>query len=189
MKFDEIVKERKSVRSFKPKKVEVGDLLEAIDCAIQGPFAGNLNNLKFLIIENEKTIREISKLANQTWIDEAPALIIVCSDESHLIDQYMERGKDYSRQQAGAAINTILLRLADLGLGSCWVGAFKYEIMKQILKIPDHIHIEAVIPVGYEKGKTKKARKQELETVLRWESWFTFKRPPKLSKEAPIYKA
>jgi len=188
MKFDEIIKERRSVRSFKSKKVDFGDLLAAIDSAIQGPFAGNLNNLKFLIIENEKTIKEISKLASQTWINESPALIVVCSDETHLINQYMERGKDYSRQQAGAVIETIMLKLTELGLGSCWVGAFKYEIMKQILKIPDHIHIEAVIPVGYEKGKAKKARKQELETVLRWENWNVYKRPT-FSKEAPIYKA
>ena len=54
MKFDDVVKERKSVRSFKPKRVAFGDLLEAIDCAMQGPFAGNMENLKFIIIEDEK---------------------------------------------------------------------------------------------------------------------------------------
>lgn len=187
MDFDKVIEERRSVRKFKPKRVKFGDIPEAIDCAIKGPFAGNINNLKFLIIENEKTIKTIAKHTNQTWINEAPALILVCADETHLINQYGERGKDYSRQQAGAAINTLILKLTEIGINSCWVGSFSYEIIKEILKIPDHIHIEAIIPVGYEKGKAKKPRKQELETVLRWENWNTYKRPT-IFKEAPMYK-
>jgi len=77
--------------------------------------------------------------------------------------------------------------LTDLGINSCWVGAFDYEIMKEILKIPQNIHIEAIIPVGYEKGKAKRERKQELETAIRWEDYKTLKRPS-LFEEAPVYK-
>lgn len=187
MKFDEVVEERHSARSFKPKRVAFGDILEAINAALKGPFAGNHNNLKFLIIEDEKTIKDVAKQASQTWINEAPALIVVCSDETQLVHQYLERGKDYAKQQAGAAISTIMLKLTAMGIQSCWVGSFNYEILKQLLKIPDQIHIEAIIPVGYEKGKAKKPRKQELETVLRWEHWNNYKRPS-LFKEAPIYK-
>jgi nitroreductase len=187
MKFDDLVKERKSIRSFKNKTVAFGDILEAIDCALQGPFAGNTNNIKFVIVEEPKTIKQLAKHANQTWVNESSCVIVVCSDETNLTNQYGERGKDYSRQQAGAAIDTILLKLTDLGIGSCWVGALSYDLVKQILKIPDHIHIEAMIPVGYEKGKAKKPRKQEIETVLRWENWKTFKRPAIFS-EAPVYK-
>ena len=187
MRFDELVKERKSVRSFKPKKVAFGDILEAIDSALQGPFAGNLNNMKFIVVEDEKTVLQLAKLANQTWINEAPSLIVVCSDDTHLLNQYGERGRDYARQQAGAVIQTILLKLTELGLGSCWVGSLPYEIAKEVLKIPDQIHIEAIIPVGYEKGKAKKPRKHTLETVLKWENWTTLKRPT-VFKEPPLRK-
>ena len=187
MDFDRAVKERKSVRSFKPKGVKFGDILEAIDAALQGPFAGNLNNLKFVIIEDENTIRDMAKHTNQAWINEAPALIIVCSDDTHLGNQYFERGKDFSRQQAGAAISTILLKLADLGIGSCWVGSFSYEIIKEKLQIPMHIHIEAIIPVGYEKGAAKKPRKHALDSVLRWENWNNYRRPS-LFQEPPMHK-
>jgi nitroreductase len=187
MKFDELIKERKSVRSFKNKTVAFGDILEAIDCAIQGPFAGNTNNIKFIIVEEPRTIKQLAKHSNQTWVNEAGAVIVVCSDDTNLTNQYGERGKDYSRQQAGAAIETILLKLTDLGIGSCWVGAMDYEVIKGLLKIPNNIHIEAMIPIGYEKGKAKKPRKHELEAVLRWENWKTFKRPAIFS-EAPAYR-
>lgn len=187
MDFDNVIEERHSVRAFKPKKVKFGDILEAIDCAIKGPFAGNKNNLKFLIVEDEKTINLLAKHTNQGWINEAKAVILVCSDDTQLEQQYGERGKDYSRQQAGAAINTLILKLTDLNIDSCWVGSFDYEIIKELLKIPQSIHIEAIIPVGYEKGTCKKPRKQELETVLRWENWNNKKRPP-FFPETPMHK-
>ena len=100
-------------------------------------------------------------------------MIVVCSDDTHLEDLYGERGRIYSRQQAGAAIQTLLLALTDLGISSCWVGAYTDEFVKQKLKIPQHINIEAIIPVGYEKkmpGDEKK-KKKELESVLYWEEW------------------
>ncbi|MEM4259313.1 MAG: nitroreductase family protein [Candidatus Pacearchaeota archaeon] len=187
MDFNRVIEARHSSRAFKQKKVKFSDILEAIDAAIKGPFAGNYNNLKFIIVEEEKTIKTLAKHANQTWINEAPAVVVVCADDTHLENQYGKRGCDYSRQQAGAAINTLILKLTDLGINSCWVGSFDYEIIKELLKIPQNIHIEAIIPVGYERGKPKKERKQELETVLRWEDYKTTKRPA-LFQEAPVYR-
>ncbi len=177
MEFDEVIEKRHCVHSFKPKKVKFEHILEAIDASIKGPFAGNLCCLKFLIIENENTISELAKIAGQLWLNEAPALVIVCSDDTHLESQYGERGKFYARQQAGAVVNTILLKLTELGLASCWVGAFTDEILKEILKIPGHINVDAIIPVGYEKGTVKKPKKQALENVLRWENWDNLRRP------------
>ena len=187
MDFDKVIEERHSVRKFKPKRVNFADILEAIDCAIKGPFAGNQNNLKFLIVEDKNTLSLLAKHASQESINEASSVILVCSDDTQLEKQYGERGKDYTRQQAGAAINTFMLKLTDMGINSCWIGSFDYEIIKEILKIPQSIHIEAMITVGYEKGSCKKQRKQELETVLRWENWKTYKRPT-FFKAAPIHK-
>jgi len=121
--------------------------------------------------------------SNAASSSEASAVVVVCTDEANLVNQYGERGKDYTKQQAGAAINTFILKLADLGIQSCWIGSFPYEIVKEILKIPEHIHIEAMIPLGYEKGKAKKQRKLELENVIRWENWNAHKRQAMFEKK------
>lgn len=187
MDFDKVIDARHSSKSFKAKRVHFGDILDAIDAAIKGPFAGNMNNLKFIIVEDEKAIKSISKHASQTWINEASAVVVICADDINLENQYGKRGYDYSRQQSGAAINTLMLKLTDLGINSCWIGAFDYEIMKELLKIPQNIHIEAIIPIGYEKGERKKERKLDLESVTRWEDFKTAQRPT-IFKEAPIHK-
>ncbi|MBS3088738.1 nitroreductase family protein [Candidatus Pacearchaeota archaeon] len=173
MEFDKVVRKRKSSNQFSGKKVSWKDVLEAIDLANQGPFAGNHNNLHFLIVEELNTIKDLANCCEQSWISNSNILIVVCSDDTHLEDLYGERGRIYSRQQAGAAIQTLLLALTDLGISSCWVGAYTDEFVKQKLKIPQHINIEAIIPVGYEKkmpGDEKK-KKKELESVLYWEEW------------------
>ena len=180
MEFNSVIKKRKSSNSFADKKPSWKYALDAIEAANQGPFAGNNNNLKFLIIEDEDTIKKISKLAEQSWINQSQLLILVCSDDTHLENLYGHKGRVYSRQQAGAAIQTIILKLTDLNLASCWVGAYSDEILKEILKIPQHIQVEAIIPIGYE-SKThskKKPRKKALDTTIYGENWEKDKRPP-----------
>src|SRR3989344_1629037 len=108
MEFDSVVRRRRSAHSFLKKRASWKAVLDAVEAANYGPFAGNLNNLRFLIIEEEETIAKVAKHAEQTWIGEAGIIVIVCSDETTLEDKYGERGRVYSRQQAGAAIETFI---------------------------------------------------------------------------------
>ncbi len=188
MEFDSVIRKRKSVRNFAKKKVGWKVALDAIEAANQSPFAGNHNNLKFLIIENAEKIKKIAKIADQPWIAESSLLILVCSDDTHLENLYGERGRVYSRQQAGAATQIILLKLVDLGLSACWVGSYSDELLKESLEIPQHIQIEAIIPIGYEDKKTesKKQRKKSLENVVYWESWENSKRPNFLTESTDL---
>jgi len=179
MEFDNLVKKRHSVRDFADKKTSWKLVLDAIDSTLACPYADNQNNLKFIIIEKPETIKEISKLSEQSWIEDASIVVVVCSDNRHLEKMYGDRGKIYSRQQAGAAIQTLLLKLTDLGLGACWIGAYPDEILEQTLKIPSFMRIEAIIPIGHEKpvkGKPEKI-KLSLEHVIRWEDFSQERRP------------
>ncbi len=177
MEFDEVVRERKSVRGFTQKKVDWKNILDAVDVAIQGPFAGNHNHIKFLIVEDDKMINELAKMCEQTWIGEAQAVVIVVSDDTTLENLYHERGRVYSRQQAGAVISTFLLKLVDLGLGACWVGAYSDKDIKLSLKIPEDMQIEAVIPIGYDREHLERKKKKNIESCIFWERWGDSRKP------------
>jgi nitroreductase len=176
MEFDSVISKRKSVRSFKDKRVSWKDIIEAVDAACKGPFADGINNLKFLIIEEPEAIEKVAELSNQLWIAEAPVVVILCSDDSNLEEMHGDRGRVYSRQQAGAAIENFLLKVTDMGLSSCWVGSYTDELIKTTFQIPNHIQVEAVLPVGYEKGKAPQKKKKDLEHSLFWEKWGDRKR-------------
>lgn len=186
MKLDNAINNRVSMRGFTSKKVRWDLVLEAIDAASKVPFAGNIDNLKYIIVQDQDLKDQIATHCQQNWIADAGIIIVLCSDESILEKMYFERGLVYSRQQAGAAIQNFLLKITDLGLDSCWVGAYADELIKQLLKIPEYINIEAVLPVGYGKGKPRKIKKSPLETKIFWDQWQK-KGERQLRGKKPIY--
>ena len=171
MEFDDVVNERKSVRKFKSQKPDWKDIIDAIDSARKIPLAGNLPNIKFILLDDAKKIREIAKCCQQGFISQVSYVVIVTSDPKEVIRSYDERGERYCIQQAGAAIHHFLLKLIDLGLSGCWIGAFVDDHIKRALKIPAQVNVEAVIPIGYSFDKTRKKPKPDLDRVLRFNNY------------------
>ncbi len=70
----------------------------------------------------------------QKDIVEASIVIVVCADEKRAAESYGARGKTlYCLQDTAAAIQNILLTAHSLGLGSCWIGAFKEEEIRTVI--------------------------------------------------------
>lgn len=179
MKLLDAIEKRRSIRKFSPKKVRWDHLLEAIDAALQAPFSGNYNNLRFLIVQDKELKNKIAEYAQQDWIADATFIVVVCADYKQLKTMYHGQAEIYAKQHAGAAIENFLLRVTDLKLASCWVGAFLEEQIKTVLRIPDEIKIEALLPVGYpsHSKKIKRPRKEPLEKTIYWDFWKISKKP------------
>ncbi|MEK6928247.1 MAG: nitroreductase family protein [Nanoarchaeota archaeon] len=189
MDFDKVVEKRRSIRSFKDKTVSWKLVLEAIDSALQVPCAGNDLPMNFIVVEDPEKIERLAKASDQLWMNEAPILVAVVSDDSQLESQYGDRGRVYSRQQAGASIQTLLLKLTDLELSACWVGSYDDYDVRFILEIPDNVQIEALIPIGYQSSSAKndtKPRKKKLDSILRWESFKIKRRQPMFQERKGI---
>lgn len=182
MKLQEAIEKRRSIRKFKNKIVKWSHVLEAIDAALHAPLAGNSNSLKFIIVTDQDIKNEIATYADQAWISHADTILVACSDNSTLEMLYSERGAIYARQQVGAAIQNLLLRLTDLGLGACWVGAYLDKGIKETLEIPEKINVEAIIPIGYPDEKPHPVRKEALESRIYWDKW-NVKKKPTLAKD------
>lgn len=172
MELDKVIAKRHSVRSFKKSQIDWKEVLFAIDAANQAPFAGNHNHLKFVIVNQERLIDKIAGYADQLWINEAKMIIVVSSDDSSLEKMYGEKGRIFGKQQAGAAIENLMLKLTDSGLSCCWVGSFDYKALKDLLKIPANMEIEAIIPIGKENPKlSPTTKKKPLESTIFWNVW------------------
>lgn len=172
MDVDKAIKERHSVRSFKKeKKPSYDDIAEAIDAARRAPLAGNINAVKYILVSDKDKIKELATATQQNFIANVSYVLAVCSDRKDLDKLYLGRGEMYGHQQAGAAIENFILKLVDLGLSTCWIGAFSDETVRRILTIPDNIVVEALLPIGYEMGKSKQKVKPNMDDVLFFDSW------------------
>lgn len=147
----EAIKGRRSVRTFKRETVSPEILEKLIDAARWAPSAGNIQPWEFIIVRKPKIKRRLVEAAlGQTFIEEAPVVIVVCANEVRSSQGYRVRGKTlYCIQDTAAAIQNINLTAYSLGLGTCWVGAFKEEEAREILKIPRGMRPVAIMAVGY----------------------------------------
>ena len=172
MDFDKLLKKRCCIRRYSTKKVPFSKLIDVCEAARFTPMAGNIHTIKLIIVSNEKKKQELSEAAlNQEFIAKAPYVIVVCSDLTQLERSYGTRAEIYGRQQAGAAIENMLLKATDLGLASCWVGAFDEDVVKRILQIPNSVKIEALLPIANPFGKTTAKNKPPLKFMVYFEKW------------------
>lgn len=176
MELQDAIKERRSIRRFSDKKPDWRDILEIIDTARHAPMAGNNFTLKFITVSDEKIIEKIADACQQSFVGEAKYIIVVCSDKKTVISQFGDKADVFVRQQAGAAIQNILLSVTEKGLATCWVGYFVEEQIKRELKIKrPTVQIEAILPIGYEskapEHKKHKKKKIELENIIFFNKW------------------
>jgi len=172
MTLDKAIKNRHSVRSFSTKKVNWRHIIKAIDMARLAPLAGNIPTLKFLVLTEDEKIKALSDVCHQDFIGTADYVVMICSEPAQPIRSYGKRGAKYTTQQAGAAIENFLLTITELGLGTCWVGAFDEEAVKLALQIPEKVIIEGIFPIGYEMPpKVKQKPKPSLDNVLYFNVW------------------
>lgn len=173
MDFNKVLKTRVSIRNYSPKKPKYDKIIDAIEAANLAPSPGNLPILKFIIVEDEETIEKIAQACRQPFIKKTQVLVVVCSDSKNVDRMYDERADKYIKHHAGAAIENFLLKITDMKLASCWVGAFSDPTIKNALKIPDEIEVEAVLPIAYPSpiDKTKQKPKPNLGNICYFETY------------------
>jgi|TARA_Y100000310_G_scaffold335909_1_gene419118 nitroreductase len=168
MDLDKAIKSRRSARKFRDMKPDWRDIIECIDVMRHTPMAGNSFSLKFILVDDKEKIDKISKCSQQQFIANTYYVLVIYSEPSRTLNSFGERGKIYARQQAGAAIQNFLLKIEKEKLSTCWIGHFVEEEIKDLLKIPKKAEVEALFPIGYACDEKKKARRINLDSVLRF---------------------
>lgn len=172
MDFSDVLKERKCVRNYSAKNVRLDEIMAICEASRYSPMAGNIYTIRLVLVHDKETKVKLAEAAlGQDFIIDAPYVIVVCSDLSNLARSYPEHASVYSRQQAGAAIENIFLKVTELGLATCWIGAFDENAVRRILRIPEKIQIEAILPIAVPLGKTVTKKKPELKQILYFEKW------------------
>ncbi|MGD2087922.1 MAG: nitroreductase family protein [Candidatus Aminicenantes bacterium] len=151
MEFDEVVKKRHSVRSYTAQIPSDSDIVKILKAADLAPSAGGLKSRKVFVVKDQRIRKKLANAAHhQDFVAEAPIVLVFCADLD-MIATYGRRGRDlYCIQDTSAALENALLKAADLGLGSCWVGAFEEEKVSEICRLPTGLRPVALVTIGYE---------------------------------------
>lgn len=165
MKAIDCLKERRSIRDYKDKKIPKKVLKEIIDCGRLAPSARNVQPWEFIVVTKDKKLKELASLAEYGgFIRKAAAcVVVVCKDSKY----YLEDGC--------IASENILLAARAHGIGSCWVAGDKKNYADDVLDLldveEDH-KLVSLLSLGYPKEEFPKPHgKRELDEVLHWEKF------------------
>lgn len=154
----EAVKARRSIRKYQDVEVEDGKLQRILEVARLAPSAANRQQWKFLVVKSKETREKLVEAAHgQQMVAQAPVLVVACSTES---EHVMPCGQPAYTVDLSIAVSFMILEAQELGLGTCWLGAFSEEGFKEILEIPDDVRVVAAFTLGYaDEGPDPRPRK------------------------------
>jgi nitroreductase len=173
MEISKCIQTRRSIRRYAPIPVEWEKLGAVLDAARHAPSAGNIFDWKVIIVAEAEKQKEVAEAClQQWWMTTAPIHLVVCAEPAKNQRMYGKRGGElYSLQDATIAATQMILVAHDLGLGTCWVGAFEPRMLRRALEIPDEVMPVAVLTLGYPDERIPRPPQPPLEDLVYFEKW------------------
>lgn len=171
----EAIKGRRSVREFKPEPVKDEDLRKILDAGRFAPSAGNCQSSELVVVKEPSIKRRIAAAAlEQTFISEAPVVIVVCANLPRTSRRYGRRGQElYCLQDTAATTQNILLAAYSLGYGTCWIGAFDEGAVADVIQVPSGVRPVAIIPLGRPVENPSPPQRRSLDDIVHINAWIT----------------
>ncbi len=197
----DVIKKRRSVRKYAPRKVEGKVLREVLEAARWAPSAHNAQPWRFIVLTDDSLKQELAEAMADAWkldmtkdgvpVDlgvtavaasverfaRAPVLVVACLAMKDMFT-YADEGRqkcerDLAVQSLGAAVQNMLLAAQAKGLGACWFCApiFCKEPVQQALKLPVDVESQALITLGYPAEKPNVPSRKPLEAYAHRDCW------------------
>ena len=169
MDIFETINTRRSIRAYEDRPVESVKLHSVLEAGRSAPSANNVQEWRYVVVQ-EKSLREQLMVAaqNQKFVGEAPVVIACCAESD---ERVMTCGQLAYPIDVAISIDHMTLAAVELGLGTCWVGAFYADHVKRILEIPDNIHVVQLLTLGYPKGLPSQRPRLPLDKIIKYEKW------------------
>lgn len=137
----EAIHARRSIRRYQKEDIPKEDLFKILEAARCAPSAANRQPWHFVVVINPEVKLALARACNgQVWMADAGA--IICGLGSPEISE-----KWYAVDVA-IAMQSLILAATALGYGTCWIGAFDEDAVREVLQIPSNWRVVALTPVG-----------------------------------------
>ncbi len=169
MELIEVIKRRRSIRAYEDKKIEREKLARVLDAGRLAPSARNLQDWKFIVVKSlEMRTRIAHACKSEDFVREAPVIIAACGTNP---DYIMTCGQKAYPIDVSIALTHMMLRAEDLGLGTCWLGAFNEKKVKELLAVPAKVRIVALLTLGYSRYHPPSKSRKSLDEVVCYDRW------------------
>ena len=169
MNVMEAIRTRRSIRSYEDTPVEEEKLLQVLEAARLAPSSANRQEWRFVVVRDAETRMELMTAAkNQPFVGQAPVIIACCAETDKHV---MTCGELCYSIDVAIAIDHMTLAAWELGLGTCWIGAFYADQVREILGIPGDVPVVELLSLGYPEKVPPGTDRLPMEEIIRWERW------------------
>ncbi|MBY8993879.1 MAG: nitroreductase family protein [Candidatus Heimdallarchaeota archaeon] len=180
MSFDEIIANRRSIRKFKKDPVKEEHIEAILDAGNKAPSAKNLQHWRFHVYQKEAKdklvkfcLEEFDKISGEPGVhpyarysfqimDQAPVAILVFSA------QVMEHPARPDIQSVSAAIQNMLLKAQELGLGSLWICDVLYIDKTIMTHLGTEMPLLAAVSLGYPNESPESRTRLTVDDITTW---------------------
>lgn len=172
MKFNELAKNRRSIRKFTGEKVSKEDIETILETTLTSPAACNRDSVHYYVFQDEKSLEKLSKLkpSGADFLRECDVAIMILGDKELSPGTYF--------QDECIADTTMQLQVHDMGLGSCWVNIVggqydenitSYEYLLKEFDIPEKFDIQCIIGIGYPAEDPEPRNNRKIKDFVRFD--------------------
>ena len=179
MELSDVIASRRSIRKFRQEDISADTVRLLLNAARLAPSGSNLQPARFIVVQSPAAKEALGRFTPYKFIVKASVIFVCCADLTAMttrdqrVGELFQEGvfegvdidmnnasitgpimdaeavKAYLAMNVAIAIEHIVLKAVDLGLGSCWLGRFDREKLKEYLALDESIYPIVLLPVGH----------------------------------------
>ncbi len=179
MKLSDVIASRRSIRKFREENISADTVRLLLDAARLAPSGSNLQPARFIVAQSPAAKEALSRYTPYKFIVKASVIFVCCADLTAIttrdrsVAELLKEGafdgvdidmntpsatspimdeeavKAYLSMNVAIAVEHIVLQAVDLELGSCWIGGFDRDKVKEYLALDESIYPVVLLPVGH----------------------------------------
>jgi len=196
MELSDVITSRRSIRKFRQEDVSADTIRLLLDAARLAPSGSNLQPARFVVAQSPAAKDTLSRYTPYKFIAKASVIFVCCADltamttRDNRVGELLNEGvfegvdidmndpaatspvmddaavKAYLSMNVAIAIEHIVLKAVDLGLGSCWLGRFDRDKVKEYLSLDESIYPVVLLPVGHPDQSPKERPRFALDKLV-----------------------
>ncbi|MEM1565975.1 MAG: nitroreductase family protein [Candidatus Bathyarchaeia archaeon] len=167
----EAIQARRSIRAYESTPVPKEKLEKILEAARLAPSAGNVQPWHFIVVTDYDKRAKLARAPFAGFLKEAPVVIVGCGDQKASPKWFMV--------DVAIAMQNMVLTATSEGLGTCWVGSFDENEVREMLKVPENYRVVALLVLGYPRKKIDiqgkilhlVRRRKKLEKIVSFEEF------------------
>lgn len=180
MVFTELLKKRESVRKYSARPVDNESIETIMEACRLAPSACNSQPWRFVVVTDPELKEQLARatygkvLRFNRFVLEAPVIAALVAEPPNWLSKIGSsiKDKDFYLMDIGIVAEHFCLQAADLGIGSCMIGWFDEDKVKELLHIPAKKRIPLLITLGYaEKENPRKKIRKPIDEVFSYNTY------------------